>query len=135
MWHLLLLWSDILKVDLIIWMALRHWNQDKWEAIPSKNHVREECLRFSDKQLIYSTDIFNLACPISMRFCHFQRHQNHRAWYSERASDIGFFVIFIVYVWCVFLLLGAIGSLKFCCGTSQPSLLSIWLYKSSTRKS
>ena len=35
---------------------------------------------------------------------------NHLAWYSERAGDIGFFVIFIVYVWCVFLLLGAIGS-------------------------
>ena len=34
---------------------------------------------------------------------------NHLVWYSERAGDIGFFVIFIVYVWCAFLL-GAIGS-------------------------
>ena len=54
MCHLLLLWGDILKVNLTIQMELRHWNQDKWEAIPSKIHVREGCLRFSDKQLIYS---------------------------------------------------------------------------------
>ena len=47
----------------------------------------------------------------------------------ERASDIGFFVIFIVHVWCVFLLLGAICSLKFCCDTSGPSLLSMCLSK------
>ena len=41
--------------------------------------------------------------------------QNHLAWCSERTSDIGVLIIFIVYryVWCVFLLLGAIGSLSF----------------------
>ena len=33
--------------------------------------------------------------------------------YLERASDIGFYVIIIVYVWRVFLLLAAIGSLSF----------------------
>ena len=89
-----------------IHMELRHWNQDKWEAISSKNHVREGCLRFSDKQLIYST--WHVLSD-KHAFLPLPR-LNHLAWYSERAGDIGFFVIFIVYAWCVFLLLGAIGS-------------------------
>ena len=68
MCYLLLLWGAILKVNLTIQMEPRHWIQDKWEAIPSKN-VREGGLIFSDKQLI-----LNLACSISMRFCHFMTH-------------------------------------------------------------
>ena len=36
MCHLLLLWGEILKVNLSIQMELRHWNQDKWEAISRK---------------------------------------------------------------------------------------------------
>ena len=74
---------------------------------------QKSCTIRMPKVLGQAVDIFNLACPISMRFCHFECYQNHLAWYSERASDIGFFVIFIVYVWCVFLLLGTIGSLCF----------------------
>ena len=46
--------GDILRVNLTVQMELMHWNQDKWEAIPSNNRV-QGCLRFSDKQLIYST--------------------------------------------------------------------------------
>ena len=33
--------GDILKVHLTVRMELMHWNQDKWEAILSKNHVQE----------------------------------------------------------------------------------------------
>ena len=46
--------GGILIVNLTIQMALKYWNQDKCEAIPRKNHVREGCLRFLNKQLIYS---------------------------------------------------------------------------------
>ena len=74
---------------------------------------QKSCTRRMPKVLGYAVDIFNLACPISMRFIQFQHNQNHLAWYSKRASDNGDFVIFIVYVWCVFFLLGAIGSLSF----------------------
>ena len=62
MFHLLLVLGDILKVNLTIQMELRHWDSDKWEVILSKNHVREGCLRFSDKQLIYSTLRVRQAC-------------------------------------------------------------------------
>ena len=63
MFHLRLLWGDILKVSLTIQMELRHWNQNKWETITIKNHVREGCLRFSDKQLIYSDEHEFLPLP------------------------------------------------------------------------
>ena len=42
--------DDILKVNLTIQMELIHWDQDKWEAIPSKNHV-QGCLWFSDNKI------------------------------------------------------------------------------------
>ena len=73
MFHLLLLWGEILKVNLTIQMEIRHWNQDKWEAILSKNRVREGYLRFSDKQLIYSTWRVRQACVSA------QRYENHLA--------------------------------------------------------
>ena len=28
--------GDILKLNLTVQMEIRHWKQDKWEAIPSK---------------------------------------------------------------------------------------------------
>ena len=68
MCYLLLLWGAILKVNLTIKMEPRHWIQDKWEAIHSKN-IQEGGIRFSDKHLI-----LNLPCSISMRFCHFMNH-------------------------------------------------------------
>ena len=49
-------------MNLTIQMELMHWNQDRWDVIPSKNHVREGCPRFSDKQLIYSTWPVREAC-------------------------------------------------------------------------
>ena len=33
--------GDILNVNLTIQMELMHWNQDKWEAFPSKNHEKD----------------------------------------------------------------------------------------------
>ena len=117
---LLLLQGAILKVNLIIQMEPRHWSQDKWEAIPSKN-IREGCLRFSDKLLI-----LNLACSISVRFCHLMNHINTAL--SERSSMVltlsgkreqvtlpfSSYIYSVYLVWVFFFfLLDAIGRLSF----------------------
>ena len=129
---LLLLWGAILKVNLTIQIEPRHWIQDKWEAIPSKN-IREGSLRFSDKLLI-----LNLVCLISMRFCHFMNHI--RTALSEQPSmvlilsgkrelvTLPFSSYIYIYLCGLFflLLLGAIGWLRFVMALALwPSLLII----------
>ena len=131
MCYLFLLWGAILKVNLtIIQMEPRHWIQDKWEAIPSKN-IREGGLWFSDKQLI-----LNLACSISIRFCHFMNHI--RTALSESSSmvltllgkrelvTLPFCHIYSVYlVWVFYSSSWCHWYAKFCCGSLRSSLLII----------